>query len=168
MQVMSIRGEFRCVVLDAKISSELEIYFQGRQLHYEDARNKEVEHNRLQVLNAHKTEGAEYYNLNFEDPFQAHFILYHIDKIVGSAEVYHTNEVAVFESGHVCSDYWGEHLADLLYEARESYVRTRTQCTKASLSTKPDNIASQNAALRNGFSYAGTNNENFIYEKTLG
>ncbi|MCB0448177.1 MAG: GNAT family N-acetyltransferase [Gelidibacter sp.] len=150
-------------------SEELEIYFQGRKIHYQDPKNKEVEHNREQILNAMKIEGADYFSLNFEDVSQAHFILYDADKIIGSAELWYDDNIAQFSSGHVSSEYWGNHLSDLLYEAREAFISKGTTCKKLSLKIRPDNIASQKAAVRNGFMQTNLTSENkWEFEKKLG
>ena len=168
MKVLSVKENFRCVVLDNKNSEELEIYLQGRQLHYKDPKNKDVAHNREQVLNAIKTEGAGYFSLNFEDRAQAHFILLDKEKIIGSAELWHDDNIAEFSSGHVSSDYWGNHLSDLLYQARENFISIRTRCSKMLLKTKSNNVASQKAALRNGFVYTNKDKDDFLlFEKTI-
>lgn len=152
LKLLCLKEEFSCYLLDKSKIEELSIYTKGREVHYSDPKNGEADKNRVSVLKAIETEGDNYFSLNFNNQSIAHFILYYKNYIIGSAEMVFQNEDTVeFQSCHVSSEYYGKHLADLLYESRELFAQQFTSVGRINMYIRKENIASQKAAIRNGF-----------------
>ncbi|MEZ5919341.1 MAG: GNAT family N-acetyltransferase [Alphaproteobacteria bacterium] len=170
MKIVGIKNEFRCAVLEPAESGDLEVLFKAKHLLYSDD-NKDIEHNKREVLSAMEAEGsALFYNL-FHDSRNTFFVLLREpDEIVGSVEIFNdrASKTAFFEASHVVSTLRGQRLINLLYETCEQYVLQNTDYTRIRLETKADGNASKNSAVRNGFVQTDVTSEgHLIFEKIL-
>ncbi len=173
MKIMSVKNEFKCVVLEPAFPfSDILELFKARKVFYEDPDNflADMDDRKL-MLDVQRIEGPDLYSGDFFNPEGAEFILYKNNtQIVGSASLKITESLgeASFLSGYVQSSHRGKRLADLFYEARETYVREHSTCSLLSMWIDPENLSSRKAAERNGFKYARLNGmAKMVYEKTL-
>lgn len=115
------------------------------------------------ILYSALEEGPDYWKLVFNDAESAQFILLKKNGAkpsdlvgVGSVDVFDEDDFATLNAAHIISDFRGQGLSALLYDARLKYVDEETTFPHSRVAYRTDNIASRCAALRAGFEEKGT------------
>lgn len=170
MKIVAIRDDFKCAVLEP---GDEALLFAAKKLAYTDENSDDLlTPLRARILENLNTEGPAYYREFLEYPYHADFVLLDgNDDVQGYAGLDWDEEDATadFEGAHIHSTLRGRHLVDLFYEARENHVRDNTTCRRMLLQTRPDNTASQRAAVRNGFERTthASKNGDLTFEKHI-
>lgn len=175
MKIISSRGDFKCAVLEKKSKTDLTLLFEAKKSFYNDPKNMIADqNNRQEILNCIESEGEAFYEYAFYDPQGTEFILLENNKVIGSCALLEDKEKHTIDfcGGHVSSEFYGLHLSDLLYEARENYCK-KLEYDKALTAIGPLNFASRKAAERNGFKAVDSKTSPSIgryilYEKNIG
>ena len=170
MKILSARNDFYCAVLEPYHQGDLQLLYDAKHTLYTDD-NPDVNECREGILSAMHKSGPTYFEDMFINPNYDAFVLFNKEhQIIGSADLLYSKKMnsAMMCGSHVLSTHRGQRLVDLLFEARERHVLTQTFFRALHLEVDHDNLASQKAAIRNGFKPAKNFRDEFmLFEKSL-
>lgn len=115
------------------------------------------------------------------NPNGAIFGLFHKGEIVGVTSIHRENDDprsyrAWMGQSYIKPEFRGNHLADLLFEARIEWAKKQENIIALVVAHREDNQASKNAIQHNGFKFIGSRTKTYVdgmpakslvYERTL-
>lgn len=172
METVKINEQFQCVALGA---GDLEAFREALSHSYSNDNSAMSDFVRARGKERLENPNDPFIRNWLLNPDYKIFVLYenataNTRKFVGTAALRYMPEIGSGElcNAYIAPEYRGQKLIDIFYEARENDLMLKGKFTTAQTRISADNTASQNAALRNGFTPTSQEVDGqIIFEKTL-